>query len=191
MNECGVPVNKHVLRPSELAPVPWAMGGANGERPRLQPYQETVSFLAHPQSLPSHRMLVCHRTGAGKTATMIQIADNFFRDRRPKILLFPTQAVAKNFYRELRSPRFPNRFNSFAERWERILRVVGKPDMGTKRMLELPHILKRGVVRADFLADASLPAAPLRAFTYTVAGGRSRMPSSSALTATAARTTPA
>ena len=48
-------------------------------------YQESVAFLCRPQSLPNPRMLVVHRTGSGKTATMIQIADNYFLDRRPKV----------------------------------------------------------------------------------------------------------
>ena len=36
------------------------------------------------------------------------MANNYFHDRRPKILLFPTTAVARNFYRELREPKFPS-----------------------------------------------------------------------------------
>jgi len=39
-----------------------------------------------------------------------QIADNYFLDRRPKVLIFPTTAVCNSFYRELRNPRFPNRY---------------------------------------------------------------------------------
>ena len=38
-----------------------------------------------------------------------EIADNYFQDRRPKILVFPTNAVCTSFYRELRNPHFPNR----------------------------------------------------------------------------------
>ena len=63
-----------------------------------------MAFLCRPQSLPNPRMLVVHRTGCGKTATMIQIADNYFLDRRPKVLVFPTNAVCASFYRELRNP---------------------------------------------------------------------------------------
>jgi len=31
----------------------------------VQPYQESVSWLVHPKSLPDVRLLVVHRTGAG------------------------------------------------------------------------------------------------------------------------------
>ena len=31
----------------------------------VQPYQESVSWLVHPKSLPNVRLLVVHRTGAG------------------------------------------------------------------------------------------------------------------------------
>ena len=38
----------------------------------LQPYQQTVSYLVHPQR-PVSRLLVSHRTGAGKTLTLIKV----------------------------------------------------------------------------------------------------------------------
>eukprot|EP00964_Phaeocystis_antarctica_P140730 scaffold105613_cov42-Phaeocystis_antarctica.AAC.1 len=38
MARAGVPTNRRVLPPAELAPSEWAAGA-----PRLQPYQETVS----------------------------------------------------------------------------------------------------------------------------------------------------
>lgn len=44
---------------------------------------------------------VVHCTGSGKTLTMIRALDNFFLDPRPKVAVFPTDAVCKNFYREL------------------------------------------------------------------------------------------
>lgn len=96
-----------MVPPEELRPVEWV---GQPIKPRLQCYQETVAFLCHPRSLPNPRMLIVHRTGSGKTATMIQIADNYFLDRRPKVLIFPTTAVCNSFYRELRNPRFPNRY---------------------------------------------------------------------------------
>eukprot|EP00966_Prymnesium_polylepis_P202083 4681683-Prymnesium_polylepis.1 len=67
MRLAGVPANASVRPPSELEPPEWVEGE---EKPRLQPYQETVAFLCRPQSLRNPRMLVVHRTGAGKTATM-------------------------------------------------------------------------------------------------------------------------
>ena len=53
-------------------------------------------------------MLVVHCTGSGKTLTMIRTLDNFFNDPRPKVAVFPTDAVCKNFYREL--GKFPSRY---------------------------------------------------------------------------------
>ena len=66
----GVPSNDRVKPPEELTPCAW-VGGPPQDQPRLQPYQETVSYLARPESIANTRMLVIHRTGSGKTATMI------------------------------------------------------------------------------------------------------------------------
>jgi hypothetical protein len=62
-----------VVPPEELRPVEWV---GQPIKPRLQCYQETVAFLCHPRSLPNPRMLIVHRTGSGKTATMIQVPDD-------------------------------------------------------------------------------------------------------------------
>ena len=79
MRRAGVPSNPCVRPPAELVPAAWAAPSSDPEKqPRLQPYQETVAFLCRPQSLPNPRMLVVHRTGCGKTATMIQVADKYF-----------------------------------------------------------------------------------------------------------------
>ena len=94
MAGAGVPGNPRVLPPAELTPAQWVGGD---RKPRLQPYQETVSWYVRPGTVQTPRMLVCHRVGAGKTATMVQIADNYFLDRRPKVLIFPTKAVCDNF----------------------------------------------------------------------------------------------
>jgi hypothetical protein len=82
MRASGVPSNERVRPPAELHPATWVPAN---QQPKLQPYQETVSFLARPEAYPNPRMLVVHRTGAGKTGTMIRIADNYFLDRRPKV----------------------------------------------------------------------------------------------------------
>ena len=90
----GVPSTKEVTAPAD--------------KPLLQPYQQTASFIAHPSTCAAFaspespipgvapgypRLLVAHCTGSGKTCTMIRIADNFFKDKRPKILLFPTAVL--------------------------------------------------------------------------------------------------
>ena len=160
MRLAGVPANSRVRPPSELEPPAWLTHLS----PRLQPYQETVAFLCRPQSLHNPRMLVVHRTGSGKTATMIQVADNYFLDRRPKVLIFPTNAVCNSFYRELHNPNFPNRYQAYLKRG-------GFVD--SKKALELSGILRNGCVAPEFVDHPDLPSAPLRAFSYTMAGGAS------------------
>ena len=85
MKEDGVPYHSTIT-----APMP-------GE-PIVQPYQETVSWLVHPLSIPNPRLLVAHRTGAGKTCSMIRIFDNFFKDKRPKIAIFPVRRARTIMY---------------------------------------------------------------------------------------------
>ncbi|KAL3928708.1 MAG: hypothetical protein SGPRY_002276 [Prymnesium sp.] len=131
----------------------------------VQPYQESVSWLVHPLSLPNPRLLVVHRTGAGKTCSMIRICDNFFKDRRPKIAIFPTTAVCNNFYAELIDPKFPNRYAEYLARADKLTKV--------RKGLELTSgILRSGRVRPEYLYDSLRPSAPLRAFSYTQAGGQ-------------------
>lgn len=161
MAKAGVPSNDKVLPSEELKPATWV---GQPTPPTLQPYQETVAYLCRPQSLPNPRMLVVHRTGCGKTATMIQIVDNYYLDRRPKVLIFPTNAVCNSFYRELRNPMFPNRYADYLARG-------GFHD--AKKALELTGILRNGCVLDEFIAHPDLPSAPLRAFSYTMAGGAS------------------
>jgi len=74
-------------------------------------YQQTVPFLVHPAT-NINRLLVVHRTGAGKTLTMIKVLDNFYEDRRAKVVIFPTHEVAVNFYTELL--RYPNKYRDYA-----------------------------------------------------------------------------
>lgn len=86
-------------------------------------YQNTVAFLVHPRNrgpvssspAPVHspitHLLVAHQLGTGKTISMLRILDNYFDDRRPRLLLFPTETVATNFYRELAT--MPNRYRDW------------------------------------------------------------------------------
>jgi hypothetical protein len=80
---------------------------AAGECPPLQPHQESVAFLLHPKS-PVTRLLVDHPTGSGKTWELIRVLDNYFHDPRPKVPIFPTSPVCRNFYGELL--RWPSRY---------------------------------------------------------------------------------
>ena len=80
--------------------------------------------------------------------------------------IFPTAAVCQNFYKELKDPRFPNRFASYLDHGPTSLR-----DLPARKALELPYILRHGRVPDEFLLNPDLPSAPLRAFSYTQAGG--------------------
>lgn len=80
---------------------------AAGAEPKPMAYQTTVSYLMQPFT-NIDRLLVVARTGSGKTYTMIRVLENYFLDRRPKILVFPNTAVANNFYEELMY--FPSKY---------------------------------------------------------------------------------
>ena len=102
---------------------------------------------------------------------MLRVADNFFNDRRPKLAIFPTSAVCANFYKELQKPHFPNRYASYLERLQTLAAARSEQQLPARKALELPHILRHGRVPDEFLNDPELPSAPLRAFSYTMAGG--------------------
>lgn len=68
---------------------------------KKQPYQKTAEWLTNPANSPIESMLMAHRTGAGKTYTMILCLANYFDDPRVKIVLFPNMGVRNNFYEQL------------------------------------------------------------------------------------------
>jgi len=163
MRRDGVPSNERVLPPQELQPARWVPHKL--PKPRLQPYQETVAYLCRPEVLGScPRMLIVHRTGSGKTATMLQVANAYFKDKRPKLLIFPTTAVCKNFYREVRNPAFPNRYAAYLDMVESGRAQLPQPKGhvhsthgDARRGLELLGILRNGQVRDEFLRHPDHP----------------------------------
>jgi len=169
--------------------------------PPLQPHQEVVKFLLHPQS-PVSRLLVDHPTGSGKTREMISVLDNFFQDPRPKVPIFPKEPVCRNFYAELL--RWPCRYRDFFSclRPRHAAQASGSRDWRSRRgavwdLSELSDVVLRelctearevlemkgwfymGKMRRDRQAafqqrfpNELLMAAPLRALRYTSAGGK-------------------
>eukprot|EP00443_Scrippsiella_acuminata_P089357 CAMPEP_0115558448 /NCGR_PEP_ID=MMETSP0271-20121206/99438_1 /TAXON_ID=71861 /ORGANISM="Scrippsiella trochoidea, Strain CCMP3099" /LENGTH=1230 /DNA_ID=CAMNT_0002992453 /DNA_START=20 /DNA_END=3709 /DNA_ORIENTATION=- len=169
--------------------------------PPLQPHQEAAIFLLHPRS-PVSRLLVDHPTGSGKTREMIQVLDNFFYDKRPKVPVFPKEPVCRNFYAELL--RWPSKYRDYfcclrphsAARTARIKdwrarrnQLWDISNLGDKELraickemrdvLEMKGCFYMGRMRRfwkdDFenrFPNEPLPAAPLRALRYTSAGGR-------------------
>ena len=146
-------------------------------------YQSIVSYLVNPRR-PCRRMLCLHRTGAGKTRTIVNVLDNFYQDPRSKLLLFPNNNVRQNFYSELVS--FPSRYRVFLEKrmGKRKLALLEKraelTDPREKR--EAKKVLDEA---EDVLAmkgelskagERGQLKAPLRALTYAQAGGSTTFP---------------
>ena len=137
-----------------------------GDAPYDQPYQRTVAWLVHPESAPDYRMLVAHRTGAGKTLSMIRVLSNFYDDSRPKVAIFPEDDVAANFYKALM--HFANPYREYVLRKNpelRGVRELSDPDIDTVIKTLALHGHPRSAGKPGFLA------APLRAFSYRQIGG--------------------
>lgn len=136
-----------------------------------QAYQKTLTWMFHPKS-PMTRLGVIHRTGSGKTLSMIRCLENFIDDPRPKLAIFPNDEVRDNFYAELMA--WPNAYRDY------VLTKIKTINMSeaTNRKLS-KHQLEQCV---DILAlknnlsnagQNSFMAAPLRAFSYREMGGKS------------------
>lgn len=154
--------------------------------PKLQPYQKTVKFLVHPFS-PIQRMLVAHRTGSGKTRTMIELLDNFFHDPRPKIVVLPTQSIVLEFIKELL--KFPNRYLDFAKAEWQSADHAGQHSNFLEQEFDVQHkhllscfkmrkFYRKGTSRPEARVTwvkknpgSPLPAAPILILSYARAGG--------------------
>jgi len=168
--------------------------------PPLQPHQEAATFLLHPAS-PISRLLIDHPTGSGKTREMIEVLNSFFQDPRPKVPIFPKEAVCRNFYLELL--RWPSRYRDYfcclrpgsascaagvrdwrsrrGHLWN--LSCFSEADLrglclDIREVLEMKGCFYMGRMRRTWVEGfqqkfptEQLPAAPLRALRYTSAGG--------------------
>lgn len=147
-----------------------------GEPPYDQPYQRTVAYLFSPHVPFNPRLLVAHRTGSGKTLTMIRCLSNYFDDPRPKMAIFPEQGVRDQFYAELMAWDNPYR--------EYVMGRLGWadcPDLEARTRAKRLASFELGSV-IDVLGLKGHPrsagqpgfmAAPLRAFSYNELGGQS------------------
>ena len=101
--------------------------------------------------------------------------------------------VCSSFYRELRNPHFPNRYADYLKRGgftdaKKALELTGILRNGMRKQraikpsrdhLTRSHVFDplscwcAGVVAPEFIAHPEMPSAPLRAFSYTMAGGAS------------------
>lgn len=133
-------------------------------------YQDTVSFCLHP-STTIDRLLVIHRTGSGKTRTMIKVLDNYYFDLRPKVLIFPTQEVTNNFYLQLMS--FDNKFSQVVKaEYPNIEQRLNNRNTYNKALAELKDFLAMKGKLGSFKQGIN-QTSPLRAYSYSVAGGNS------------------
>ena len=126
---------------------------------RLMPHQKMVDVVTQPPAV-CRRLLINARTGSGKTIMMCRILDNFYDDRRAKVLIFPNKNVATNFYKEMNS--VPNKYQ---ERLKKTVFFDGGETMNIERLAD--ELAMTGKLRG---ADQTF-AAPLRAFSYAEAGG--------------------
>lgn len=133
----------------------------------LMAYQYFVYQLVRPYS-EIQRLLCVHRTGAGKTLTIIMCLNNFFYDSRAKILLFPTQSVAQNFYGEIM--KFPNLYRNF------VIQVLGddilekinsdnKKSVSAARQKIADTLALKGLLSKA--GSPGFPGGPLRAYRYS------------------------
>lgn len=113
-------------------------------------YQIPVPVIIRPENPEAKKMLVLHRTGAGKTVTILKTINNFFYDVRSKFILFPKPNVRDNFYKELMTnPAHWNLFQQYAiERLFNFMYKEGK-DNYIDTIKELIIIYKEGVVKDD------------------------------------------
>lgn len=126
-----------------------------------QRYQSILGWLCSPHT-PIDRLLVQWQLGTGKTLGMIKILDNYFKDERPKILVFPNDELVRNFYRELADK--PNLYRSAYDH------AHGAGAMNQERS-KLMIKWCEDVIRIRKRDDDEDLFSPMRAFTYAQLGG--------------------
>ena len=137
---------------------------------KLFSHQKIVQTMFHPDTTVT-RLLVSHRTGSGKTLTMISVLNNFYSDNRPKVLIFPTEGLVNNFYNELFIMK--NRYAEFVHKRRREDNLAPlKP--GSNLTIQQLKYVKNLLAMTSELSSAGLSGhlhAPVRAMRYTIAGG--------------------
>lgn len=141
-------LNEDYIRKLQDCPEPLK---APGEYVQLQPYQMVAKYLLAPEAEEGlSRMLFAHGLGSGKTLSMIQVLDNFVFDPRPKLIIFPNEALTTNFYIELCT------FGSYYQEWltarlgkHTVLAAARKDSDALERVkkaLEIPYFSKNYAV---------------------------------------------
>ena len=138
-----------------------------GNNNKLLLHQALVQNIAEPESMV-HRLLIVHRTGSGKTTTMITIMNQFFDDGRPIYFIVPNTNLVKNFMEELEKDtqsNFGKYFNAILKEYGLSTKKASDRDRAMSYMRSHPDLGKRGnsLVRT--------PKSALCIITMSTAGG--------------------
>ena len=158
----------------EAQKVGWTLAcTAPGEPRRPYAYQYAAGAIFHPKVDPNIRLACLIGTGGGKTVMMCLMLDNFFADPRPKVLIFPSEEIRRNFYWELAST--PNKYYKLYYEKTR-MGVPHSPTADQKKEF-IEHFqewLKKPKHRLHVEGKHGEELfAPLRTFTYVTAMGSS------------------
>jgi hypothetical protein len=137
---------------------------------RMYPFQAVAQSLVSPRT-GIDRFLCVWRTGAGKTIAMVKILENFYYDERPKIVIFPTDSVAANFYGTIRD--VPSLYKDFICRCLKRPRNSNLSDVSmetVKNILELKRAAIKNNQSENVFQDLR---SPMVSFSFTRAGGSS------------------
>ena len=151
----------------------------------LLPHQRVVADLVHAAG----RVLVDYPLGAGKTWALIHTLERFMDDPRPKLVIFPSGAVAANFYTEL--IKWPSRLRDyFAQVDSQAAQVaagaagaqpgtvwpvssVSSADMARLQARVRDALsMRHGIRSGNVVSSSSAMAAPLRSISYKRAAGQ-------------------
>lgn len=129
-------------------------------------HRMTAAWLVGPQT-PIDRLLVIHRTGSGKTFTMIDMLELYFTDPRPKVVIFPDEALVRNFYSKLKTTK--TQYSEYFDMHKpRNLSQAAEMEAFRETLAMTGQLHLRGQKGHLF--------APVRPMRYTVAGGRTVFP---------------
>ena len=134
--------------------------GCDYKKPEPQSYQKLLQWIMSPDT-KMHRLLVQWQLGAGKTIGMVTVLNNFYMDGRPKLIISPNKELVSNFYATL--AWYPNLYKQWYERSQTKFPSNGSATQKSDWIDAFQHAC------SDL--RSSLPS-PMRAFTYSIAGGK-------------------
>ena len=127
-------------------------------------YVKLVSFLT--KTVSNLRLAVLYRTGSGKTLTILKSLSSLYKDRRPKILIFPNASVQRNFYEEL--CEWSNPYLDYVITKIGPVQYTDEGDIKQSWYTKMVDILRmKGRLRRA--GKEGELAAPLRCYTYSTA----------------------